>query len=49
MDTMRLNFSNADESAIEEGIRRLGRCIEEYMGESRTHNTERRTQEKFKT
>jgi len=31
MDTMRLNFSNADESAIEEGIRRLGRCIEEYM------------------
>jgi len=32
MNTMRLNFSNADETAIEEGIRRLGRCIGEYMG-----------------
>jgi len=30
-NAMRLNFSNADESEIEEGIRRLGRCIEEYM------------------
>jgi 2-aminoadipate transaminase len=32
-NTMRLNFSNADESEIEVGIRRLGKCIEEYMSE----------------
>jgi 2-aminoadipate transaminase len=32
MDTMRLNFSNADEPAIEEGIRKLGKCIKEYLG-----------------
>ena len=31
MNTMRLNFSNADEFQIEEGIRRLGACLEEYL------------------
>jgi 2-aminoadipate transaminase len=31
-NTMRLNFSNASEESIEEGIKRLGKCIEEYMG-----------------
>jgi 2-aminoadipate transaminase len=30
-NTMRLNFSNADERSIEEGIRRLGKCIKEYL------------------
>jgi len=30
-NTLRLNFSNADEGAIEKGIRRLGRCIREYL------------------
>jgi 2-aminoadipate transaminase len=30
-NTMRLNFSNSDEAQIEEGIRRLGRCIREYL------------------
>jgi len=30
-NTMRLNFSNADEEVIEKGIIRLGRCIEDYM------------------
>jgi 2-aminoadipate transaminase len=34
-NTMRLNFSNADEESIEKGIRRLGRCIREYL-EGRT-------------
>lgn len=32
VNTMRLNFSNADEPAIEEGIRRLGKCIVKYLG-----------------
>lgn len=32
-NTMRLNFSNADERSIEDGIRRLGKCIKEYLGE----------------
>jgi 2-aminoadipate transaminase len=35
---MRLNFSNADEATIEEGIRRLGRIIEE-----RLHHNHRRS------
>jgi 2-aminoadipate transaminase len=30
-NTMRLNFSNADESDIEEGMRRLGACLEDYL------------------
>jgi 2-aminoadipate transaminase len=30
-NTMRLNFSNADERSIEEGIRRLGKCIKKYL------------------
>jgi len=30
---MRLNFSNADEESIEEGIRRLGRIIEEQLSD----------------
>lgn len=30
--SMRLNFSNAEEPMIEEGISRLGKCIEEFMG-----------------
>lgn len=29
---MRLNFSNAEEDMIEEGIARLGSCIEEFLG-----------------
>ena len=36
-NTLRLNFSNSNEAQIEEGIRRLGRCIREYLG-SRTTN-----------
>ncbi|MDT8366938.1 MAG: PLP-dependent aminotransferase family protein [bacterium] len=49
LNTMRLNFSNADEENIEEGIMRLGRCIEGYMGgrgnvECSTQNVECRTQ-----
>lgn len=32
-NTLRLNFSNADEGSIKEGIRRLGRCIEEFIAE----------------
>jgi 2-aminoadipate transaminase len=35
-NTMRLNFSNADEKVIEEGIRRLGKCLKEYLEELRT-------------
>ncbi|MCJ7499191.1 PLP-dependent aminotransferase family protein [bacterium] len=35
LNTMRLNFSNADEADIEEGIMRLGRCIEKYVGGGR--------------
>ena len=35
-NTMRLNFSNANEVDIEEGIMRLGVCLEEYMGGNRT-------------
>jgi 2-aminoadipate transaminase len=31
LNTMRLNFSNADEPDIEEGIRRLGTCLDEYL------------------
>lgn len=31
LNTMRLNFSNADEPDIEEGIRRLGACLDEYL------------------
>ena len=31
-NTMRLNFSNADEGLIEEGIRRLGLSIRKMMG-----------------
>jgi 2-aminoadipate transaminase len=30
-NTLRLNFSNTDEEAIESGMRRLGRCMEEFM------------------
>jgi 2-aminoadipate transaminase len=30
-NTMRLNFSNSDETQIDEGIRRLGRCIRGYL------------------
>ena len=31
LNTMRLNFSNADEQDIEEGIKRLGACLATYM------------------
>ena len=31
LNTMRLNFSNADEAAIEKGIKRLGKCIGEFL------------------
>ncbi len=30
-NTMRLNFSNADPERIEEGIKRLGACIQEFL------------------
>lgn len=30
-NTLRLNFSNSDEERIEEGIKRLGRCIESFL------------------
>jgi len=30
-NTMRLNFSNASETDIEEGIRRLGSCLADYL------------------
>lgn len=30
-NTMRLNFSNTDETQIEEGIIRLGSCLDEYL------------------
>lgn len=32
LNTMRLNFSNSSEERIQEGIKRLGRCIKEYLG-----------------
>ena len=34
INAMRLNFSNAAEPQIEEGIRRLGQCLDEYLKES---------------
>jgi 2-aminoadipate transaminase len=33
-NTMRLNFSNADERTIEEGMGRLGECLKDYLAES---------------
>jgi len=30
-NTLRLNFSNSDEARIEEGIKRLGQCIESFL------------------
>ena len=30
--TMRLNFTNADEDTIRDGIRRLAECIREELG-----------------
>ena len=32
-NTLRLNFSNTDEEAIDTGIRRLGRCMEQFFKE----------------
>jgi 2-aminoadipate transaminase len=32
-NTLRLNFSNSDEAKIEEGIKRLGMCLREFLGE----------------
>lgn len=32
--TLRLNFSNSDDEQIEEGIKRMGVCLEKLMGDN---------------